>query len=56
MVQLTGQQAYEVFASARDRFYYRVVNAQLDFERDARGQVIDLVLHQNGQNIKAVKQ
>jgi hypothetical protein len=55
MVQLTGQQSYPVYASAKDHFYYKIVNAQIDFERDASGSVIDLILHQNGQNIKAIK-
>jgi hypothetical protein len=47
---------YQVFAAARDRFFYEVVNAQLDFERTADGRVKDLVLHQNGQNTTATKQ
>jgi serine-type D-Ala-D-Ala carboxypeptidase/endopeptidase len=56
MVQLTGQPAFPVYASAKDRFYYKVVDAQIDFERDASGKVKDLVLHQNGANLTAVKQ
>jgi CubicO group peptidase (beta-lactamase class C family) len=33
--QITGQPAFPVFASAKDKFFLRVVDAQLDFERDA---------------------
>ena len=33
-----------------DRFAYEVVNAELQFERDASGQVMALVLHQNGEH------
>lgn len=53
MVQLTGQSAFPVFASARDKFFYRVVNAQIDFQRDANGKVDALVLHQNGVDQRA---
>lgn len=46
--QLSGQPAYPVHAAGRDHFRYRVVDAQLAFERDAGGRVVALVLHQNG--------
>ncbi|HEX3549037.1 MAG TPA: serine hydrolase, partial [Candidatus Elarobacter sp.] len=55
-VQLTGQTFIPVYASAKDHFYYRVVDAQIDFVRDANGRVQSLVLHQNGQTITATKQ
>ncbi len=55
MVQLTGQPSFPVYPSAKDEFYYKIVNAQIDFERDAGGAIQDLVLHQNGQDIKALK-
>lgn len=51
--QLTGQPAIPVYASAKDEFFYKVVDAQLDFERDADGNVIAVVLHQNGHDIRA---
>ena len=47
-VQLSGQAAYPVSASAKDKFFYSVVDAQLAFERDAKGAVIAVTLHQNG--------
>jgi D-alanyl-D-alanine-carboxypeptidase/D-alanyl-D-alanine-endopeptidase len=53
--QLTGQPAYPIFASARDRFFYKIVDAQLDFERDAGGKVDAVVLHQNGRDIRATR-
>jgi len=52
-VQLTGQAAFPIFASARDKFFLRVVDAQIDFERDAGGKVVKLVLHQNGMDQQA---
>ena len=53
VVQLTGQPAVPVYASAKDHFYYKVVNAQIDFERDNAGKVNRLVLHQNGATLSA---
>src|SRR5207248_2234700 len=38
--QITGQPAIPIFASAKDKFFYKVVDAQLDFERDAGGKVV----------------
>jgi CubicO group peptidase (beta-lactamase class C family) len=51
--QLTGQPAVPIFASARDKFFYKVVDAQLAFERDADGKVATVVLHQNGRDMRA---
>jgi CubicO group peptidase (beta-lactamase class C family) len=47
-VQLTGQPRFPVFAESPTRFFYKVVEAQISFERDAAGQVTGLVLHQSG--------
>jgi serine-type D-Ala-D-Ala carboxypeptidase/endopeptidase len=51
--QLTGQAASPIFASATDKFFYRIVDAQIDFERDAGGKVVAVVLHQNGRDMRA---
>jgi D-alanyl-D-alanine-carboxypeptidase/D-alanyl-D-alanine-endopeptidase len=56
LVQLTGQGVVQVFPSAKDAFYYKIVAAQITFERDASGRVSALVLHQNGRDLRAVKQ
>lgn len=53
--QATGQQALAAFASARDEFFLRAIDAQLSFKRDAAGVVHSVVLHQHGQNIPAKK-
>lgn len=55
-VRLSGQSAIPVYASAKDRFFYKVVDAQIDFNRDAAGNVVSLTLHQNGQTITATRQ
>jgi serine-type D-Ala-D-Ala carboxypeptidase/endopeptidase len=51
--QLTGQRAFPIFASAKDKFFYKTVDAQLDFERNAGGKIIAVVLHQNGRDMRA---
>jgi serine-type D-Ala-D-Ala carboxypeptidase/endopeptidase len=51
--QLTGQAAFSIFASAKDKFFYKIVDAQLDFERDAGGKVVAVALHQNGRDMRA---
>ena len=49
--QLTGQQTLRVYADSEKDFYYKVVNAQLTFNRGADGKVESLTLHQNGDQI-----
>jgi D-alanyl-D-alanine-carboxypeptidase/D-alanyl-D-alanine-endopeptidase len=51
--QRGAQPAYPIFGSAKDRFFYKIVDAQLDFERDAGGKVVAVVLHQNGGDMRA---
>jgi len=46
--QLTGQPNFEVFPESETNFFYKVVDAQLTFVKDAKGKVTELVLHQNG--------
>lgn len=46
---LTGQPSVPVFAFAPDKFFYRVVDAELHFERDAEDRIVAVVLHQRGQ-------
>jgi hypothetical protein len=53
--QITGQRALPIFASAKDKFFYKIVDAQLDFEHDAGGKVVAVVLHQNGRDMWATR-
>jgi hypothetical protein len=53
--QATGQLKFPVFASAKDEFFYKVVNARLSFQRDGAGKVTGLILHQNGHDMPAKK-
>ena len=47
-LQATDQPKFPVFAEAMDKFFLRVVDAQIEFSRDASGRVVELVLVQNG--------
>ncbi len=49
--QLTGQPRFRVFAETENKFYYKVVNAQLTFNRAADGKIESLTLHQGGDQI-----
>jgi CubicO group peptidase (beta-lactamase class C family) len=51
--QLLGEATYPLYATARDRFSYATIDAHLDFERDATGKVVALVLHQPGSDQRA---
>ncbi len=51
MTQATGQEAFPLFAESATLFFLKVVDAQLEFQRDASGQVTGAVLHQGGQAI-----
>ncbi len=51
--QLSGQSSLAIYPSAKDEFFYKLVDAQLTYERDASGQVVAVVLHQNGRDMRA---
>jgi len=54
--QATNQPKVPIFAEAPDKFFYKVVDAQLDFSRDPSGAVTQVTLHQGGRNITGKKQ
>ncbi len=49
-IQATGQSKFPVFAESSSKFFLKVVDAQISFQRDEVGAVTGLILHQNGQN------
>jgi D-alanyl-D-alanine-carboxypeptidase/D-alanyl-D-alanine-endopeptidase len=55
VARLTGQPFIPIFASAKDELFYKVVDAQLSFHRDAAGKVDRLTLHQNGRDMPAAR-
>lgn len=46
--QLTGQDKYEIFPLSESEYFYKVVDAKILFERDEEGNVMKLILDQNG--------
>jgi len=52
VTQATGQGKLPVMASAEDRFFSKLVGAELEFKRDAAGKVTHLVLHQGGRQME----
>src|SRR3954447_1522126 len=55
VARLTAQPFFPIFASAKDEFFYKTVDAQLSFHRDAEGRITGLTLHQNGRDIPAAR-
>ena len=52
-VEATGQPKFEVFPESEREYFYKVVDAQITFNTDSQGRVMELVLHQNGQDVPA---
>jgi serine-type D-Ala-D-Ala carboxypeptidase/endopeptidase len=55
-LQATGQPVFPLFAEARDRFFLKVVDAQVEFTRDSTGHVTGAVLLQNGGRMPGVRE
>ncbi len=51
MAQVTGQPEFEVFATEKDHFFWKIVEARVEFTRDDGGKVTGLTLFQNGAEI-----
>jgi CubicO group peptidase (beta-lactamase class C family) len=48
--QLTGQQQFPIFAESETKFFLKVVDAQVEFIKDASGAVTHAVMYQNGRS------
>jgi CubicO group peptidase (beta-lactamase class C family) len=55
-VQATGQQKLELFPESAQKFFLKVVDAQITFVPDNDGNVNKLILHQNGRDMPAARQ
>ncbi len=51
IIQATGQQAIEVYPKSESKFFLKVVEAEIEFYKDADGNVEKLVLFQGGQEM-----
>lgn len=54
--QATGQDAFDIFPESEDRFFLKVVDAQLLFNRDESGAITGLILFQNGREMPGAKE
>jgi CubicO group peptidase (beta-lactamase class C family) len=55
MTQATNQPKVPVFPESQTRFFLKVVDAQVEFFPDDKGQVAYMILHQNGKDTKGIK-
>ena len=53
MARTLGQEAYPLFAKTPEQFFYLVVDARIEFQRDGTGAVTGLILHQGGRTLTA---
>lgn len=54
--QATNQGKLPVYAESETRFFPKLVEATIEFQKDATGAVTGLTLHQNGRSTSAPKQ
>ena len=54
-VQTTGQRPLEIFYAGDGRFFFKQVNARLDFAFDSSGRAVSLVLDQNGRDLHGLR-
>jgi CubicO group peptidase (beta-lactamase class C family) len=55
LAKLGQQPKFPIFAESETLFFYKAVDAQLEFTKNDKGEITGLVLHQNGHDTKAVK-
>jgi len=53
--QLTGQPQFEIFAETEATFFFKVVPASMDFNKNDKDEIISLTLHQGGRDMEAKK-
>jgi hypothetical protein len=55
MTQATNQKKNPLFAESETMFFLKVVDAEVEFVKNDKGEVTGLVLHQNSRDTKGVK-
>ena len=53
--QATNQRKNPIFAESETMFFYKVVDAQIEFVKNDKGEVTNLVLHQGGRDMKGMR-
>jgi CubicO group peptidase (beta-lactamase class C family) len=55
MEQATGQPKFPLFAESETKFFLKVVDAEVEFIKNDKGEVTHLILHQGGHDQKGMK-
>jgi CubicO group peptidase (beta-lactamase class C family) len=55
MTQATGQPKIPIYPESETKFFLKAVDAQIEFSKNEKGEVITLALYQNGQTLKGAK-
>ena len=55
MTQATNQGPVQAFPLSENKFFLKVVDAELEFERGADGRAVAVTLHQGGRDTKAAR-
>lgn len=53
--QGTNQEKVPMYAESETMFFLKLVDAQIEFVKNEKGEVTNMVLHQNGRDVKGVK-
>ncbi len=53
--QATDQEKYEIYPEAENKFFYKIVEAKIEFFKDENGNVNKLVLYQSGRELPGIK-
>ncbi|MGV3656998.1 MAG: serine hydrolase [Chitinophagaceae bacterium] len=53
--QATGQPPFQMFAKSEKRFFLKAVEAEVEFFKDGAGKVTEMILYQNGREMKGQK-
>jgi CubicO group peptidase (beta-lactamase class C family) len=55
MTQATGQPKFPLFAESETKFFLKVVDAEVEFFKNDKGEVTHIILQQGGQDMKGTK-
>ncbi|HGJ66829.1 TPA: DUF3471 domain-containing protein [bacterium] len=55
LAQLAGQPEFEIFPKSENEFFWKVVDAQVTFVKNEKGEVTHIIHHQGGREINAPK-
>jgi hypothetical protein len=52
---MNGQPVFEIFSKSEKEFFWKIVNAQIEFVKDNEGRVIKAILNQGGKKSEGPK-